>query len=242
MMPTFEGVEHRSSNLDSGGELVLLSLRLLLNLLGILTASSRRQPAPGMEMVVKKYQQKFKKVRDEMSRWDKLQSRLLSQFRNASAIIERLKVLQEPKNYGQLICVNGIREAILGKQMESLQTILISMKKTLEEFHGVVISLEKILRDGRQQLKGGSMSPSTNQMQLRIGIRPSLADCLEGLRLIHEMYHSEYQVKASIVSALALKLSASDLGVLHQLLVDQPNIPKEEVQFIFDIILAEEIC
>ncbi|XP_043719000.1 uncharacterized protein At5g43822 isoform X3 [Telopea speciosissima] len=179
-----------------------------------------------METVVKKYQQKFRKIRDEINRWDELQSRLLSQFRNASAIIERLQVLQEPKNYGRLTCVNGIREAILGKQMESLQTILISMTKTCEEFHGIVVSLEKILRDGRQQVKGGSMSPGTNQMQLRIGIRPSLADCLEGLRLIHEMYHSD----------------ASDVGALHQLLVDQPNIPKEEVKSIFDIILAEEIC
>ncbi|XP_043718995.1 uncharacterized protein At5g43822 isoform X1 [Telopea speciosissima] len=195
-----------------------------------------------METVVKKYQQKFRKIRDEINRWDELQSRLLSQFRNASAIIERLQVLQEPKNYGRLTCVNGIREAILGKQMESLQTILISMTKTCEEFHGIVVSLEKILRDGRQQVKGGSMSPGTNQMQLRIGIRPSLADCLEGLRLIHEMYHSEYQLKLSTVSALTLKLSASDVGALHQLLVDQPNIPKEEVKSIFDIILAEEIC
>ena len=31
-----------------------------------------------MEAMVKKYQQKFRKVRDEMSRWDELQSRLIS--------------------------------------------------------------------------------------------------------------------------------------------------------------------
>ncbi|KAI8001504.1 Uncharacterized protein LOK49_LG09G02685 [Camellia lanceoleosa] len=40
-----------------------------------------------------------------------------------------------------------------------------------------------------------------------------------------------YILKASIVSALsalALKPSDSDLGALQQLLVDQPNIPKEE--------------
>nr|DAD41843.1 TPA_asm: hypothetical protein HUJ06_016166 [Nelumbo nucifera] len=137
---------------------------------------------------------------------------------------------------------SGIREEVLGKQMESLETIFLSMKKTIEEFHSIVVSLEKILRDGRQLMKGGSISPSTKQMQLRIGIRPSLFDCLEGLRIIFEMHYSEYLLKSSIVSALSLKSSASDLGALNQLLIDQPNIPKEEVQFIFDIIFAEEIC
>lgn len=45
-----------------------------------------------MEGIVKKYQQKFKKIKEEMNRWDELQSRLISQFKNASSIIERLQV------------------------------------------------------------------------------------------------------------------------------------------------------
>ncbi|XP_057483264.1 uncharacterized protein At5g43822-like isoform X1 [Actinidia eriantha] len=198
-----------------------------------------------MEGMVKKYQQKFRRVKDEMNRWDELQSRLLSQFRNASSIIERLQVIQNPQNYGALKFVGGIEDMILRKQMESLETMLLSMNKTLEEFHGVVIFLEKSLRDGRQLVKGGSIQATPKQLQQRIGIKPSLADCLDGLRLLHEMHQSEYLLKSSIVSALsglALKPSRSDLGALQQLLVDQPNIPKEEVQFIFDIVFAEEIC
>ncbi|KAF8377455.1 hypothetical protein HHK36_030833 [Tetracentron sinense] len=145
----------------------------------------------GMEAMVRKYQQKFRKVRDEMDRWNELQSQLLRQFKNASSIIERLQVLQEPKNYGGLACISGISEMLVAKQMESLETILLSMKKTVEEFHGVVLSLEKILRDGRQLVKGGSMPLTVKQMQLQVGVKPSLADCLEGLTILHEMHHSE---------------------------------------------------
>lgn len=194
---------------------------------------------------MKKYQQKFRKVRDEMDRWDELQSRLLMQFRDASAIIERLQVIQDSKNYGSLKLVDGIGDAVLRKQMESLETILVSIKKTMEEFRGIVWSLEKILRDARQQVKGGSMQPSMKQLQQRIGVKPSLADCLDGFSLLHEMHQSEYLLKSSVVSAfpaLALKPSTGDLSAFQQLLVDQPNIPKEEVQFVFDIIFAEEIC
>ncbi|KAF8394542.1 hypothetical protein HHK36_020753 [Tetracentron sinense] len=196
-----------------------------------------------MEAMVRKYQQKLRKVRDEMDRWNELQSRLLRQFRNASLIIERLPVLQESKNYHRLACISGIREDVVVNQMESLETILFSMKMTIQEFHGVVLSLEKILRDGRQLVKGGSMVPTVEQMELKVGIKPSLADCLERLTVLHEMHHSEYLLKSSVVAVvptLVFKPSGGDLGALHQLLVDQPNIPREEVEFIFGVIFAED--
>ncbi|KAM3711038.1 hypothetical protein ACB098_01G079300 [Castanea mollissima] len=198
-----------------------------------------------MEAMVKKYQQKFRKVRDEMSRWDELQSRLISQFNSASSIIQRLQMLQDSKNYGSLNCVAGVEDALLRKQLESLEVIFLSLKRTMEEFHGIVFSIEKIHRDGRQQVKGGSNQPSAKQLQLRVGVKPTLADCLDGLMVLYGMHHSEYLLKASVVSALStltLKPSASDLCALQQLLIDQPNIPKDEVQSIFDIIFAEEIC
>jgi len=46
-----------------------------------------------MEVMVKKFQSKFNKVREEMNQWDELQSRLISQFRNASHIVDRLQVI-----------------------------------------------------------------------------------------------------------------------------------------------------
>ncbi|XP_076911414.1 uncharacterized protein At5g43822-like [Bidens hawaiensis] len=198
-----------------------------------------------MEGMVKKYQQKFKKVKDDMDRWDDLQARLISQFRNASSIIGRLQLLEDPKNYSSLKNIDGIIDSILRKQMESLQMIMLSMTKTLEELDIIVLSLAKTFRDAKQQIKGGSIQSSTKQLKHRIGIKPSLADCLEGLRLLHEMHQSEHLLKSSVVSALgslALKPSVSDLHAFEQLLVDQPNIPKDEVQSIYDIIFAEDIC
>ena len=144
-----------------------------------------------MEAMVKKYQQKFRKVKDEMSRWDELQSRLISQFNSASSIIQRLQVLhsnsflsyyikpnfvfflyfylfvyivhvaepkifgtrawlllylfvcigfgivgcvqllQDSKNYGSLNCVAGIGDGLLRKQLESLEVIFLSLKRTM---------------------------------------------------------------------------------------------------------------
>ncbi|KAJ6812647.1 uncharacterized protein M6B38_148705 [Iris pallida] len=193
-----------------------------------------------MEKMVKMLQQKYRKVRDEMGRWEELQSRLLSQFGNAASVIGRLQVIGETKNYGALRCLPGIKEAILGKQLETLELIFFSMKETLKEFHGIVLSLDKIARDGSQLLKGGS-TPTASQMQVRVGIMPSLQSCLDGLKSIHEMYKHEYAIKLSVMSSLTWKCSATDIASLGQLLADQPNIPRDEVESIFDIIFAEEI-
>ncbi|CAK7346011.1 unnamed protein product [Dovyalis caffra] len=200
-----------------------------------------------MEGLVKKYQQRFRKVREIMDEWEELQSRLIEKFRNASVIIERLKVIQDGNNYGNLKSVDGIVDAVVRKQMESLQTLLLSMNKTLEEFRGLVLGIERMNRDGRQLVKGGGGSNQLNAKQLRqrIGIKPCLADCLDGLIILHDMHQAEYLLKSSIVSALSaltLKPSSSDLGALQQLLIDQPNIPKVEVQVIFEIVFAEDIC
>ncbi|KAK9732513.1 hypothetical protein RND81_04G004700 [Saponaria officinalis] len=197
-----------------------------------------------MEEIVKKQQQKFNKVREQMQHWDDIQRRLIFQFSNASSIILRLEVLGDKNYYGSLRGVDGIHDAVLRKQMKSLETILVSIKKIMEDFQGIVVFLEKMVRDSKQQVQGGSNRLSTKQLQQRIGVKPSLSDCLQGLAILQEMHSSEYLLKKSVISALmkiALKPRATDLGALRQLLVDQPNIPKDEVQFLFDIIFSEDI-
>ncbi|KAK2379498.1 hypothetical protein P8452_30556 [Trifolium repens] len=199
-----------------------------------------------MEVMVKKFQSKFKKVRENMNQWDELQSRLILQFRSASHIVDRLQVLQKSNNYGILNCVAGVKDALLEKQISSLNTILVSMRKTLEEFHCIVLSLDKMHRDGKQLVKGSTSRPSMKQLQQRVGVKPRLIDCLDGLSFLHEIYYSEYLLKTSVVSALSsmalMPSGANDLGSLQQLLVDQPNILTDEVQFLLDTIFAEELC
>lgn len=190
---------------------------------------------------MRKAQQRLRKAREEMDRWEDLNSRLLSQFSNAAAIISRLPVLGEAKNYGALRIVPNTRENLLGKQMESLELIFVSMRETLEEFNGIAKTLNRALRDTNQMVRGGS-ALSAKQMQLQVGILPTIADCLDGLRTLCDMHQAEYALKSSIISLMTWKSSSGDIAALRQLLVDQPNIPKDEVQSIFDIIFADEIC
>ncbi|XP_068485582.1 uncharacterized protein At5g43822-like isoform X2 [Phaseolus vulgaris] len=159
-----------------------------------------------MESIVKKFQSKFRKVREEINRWDELQSCLISQFRNASHIVDRFQLLQNTNNHGVLNCDSGMRDALLEKQIESLNNILVSIRKTLEEFHCIALSLDKIHRDSRQLVNGGFSHLHRKQLQ-------------------------QYLLKSSVISALSeisLKSSASELGALQQLLVDQSNIHTEE--------------
>lgn len=194
-----------------------------------------------MEAVVRKVQQRVRKARGEMDQWDDLNTRLLSQFSNAAAVISRLQALGEDKNYGPLRAVPNIRVDLIGNQMEVLELIFVKIRETLEKFNDVVKALNKALRDTKQMVRGGS-ALTTKQMQLQVGILPSIAECLDGFQTLCEMHHDEFTLKSSAISLLTWKTSSSDIAVLRQLLVDQPNIPKDEVQSIFDIIFADEIC
>ncbi|CAN8247844.1 unnamed protein product [Cochlearia groenlandica] len=194
-----------------------------------------------MEVVIKKWQQKLRKGKDEMEKWEAFQVRWVSLFKNASSIIQRLHELQDLRSYGALRCVKGIEDVVVQKQMDQLESLLLYMKNILEEFRGCVMTFEKLHRDGAQSLK---MESSKKRVEQRIGAKPCIADCLKGLYTLYDMHLSEYQLKFSLFSALScliIKPSPSDLNALQCLVVDQPNIPKEEVQHIFDILLAEDI-
>ncbi|KAF8714898.1 hypothetical protein HU200_027434 [Digitaria exilis] len=194
-----------------------------------------------MEAVVRKVQQRVRKVQEEMDLWDDLNSQLLTNFNRATSVIGRLPVLGEDKNYGGLRGVPNIKEDLMGKQIEVLELLFVSMREKLEKLNGVVKTLNKALRDTNQMVRGGS-ALTAKQMQLQVGVLPTIAECLDGLRTLCEMHQAEFALKSSVISLLTWKSSSCDIATLRQLLVDQPNMPKDEVQSIFDIIFADEIC
>nr|CAB3487204.1 unnamed protein product [Digitaria exilis] len=201
-----------------------------------------------MEAVVRKVQQRVRMVQEEMDLWDDLNSQLLTNFNRATSVIGRLSVLGEDKNYGGLRGVANIKEDLMGKQIEVLELLFVSMREKLEKLNGVVKTLNKALRDTTQMVRGGS-ALTAKQMQLQVGVLPTIAECLDGLRTLCEMHQAEFALKSSVISLLTWKsrqvqwiYHSSDIATLRQLLVDQPNIPKDEVQSIFDIIFADEIC
>ncbi|EOA14622.1 hypothetical protein CARUB_v10027881mg [Capsella rubella] len=162
-----------------------------------------------MEAVIKKWQQKFRKGKDEMEKWDALQVRWVSLFRNASSIIQRLQEIQNHGSYGALRCLKGIEDAVVQQQMGQLDYLLRSMRNVLEEFWGCVLTLKKLHRDGLHLLE---VESSKRRVKERIGVKPCIADCLEGLSILFDMHQSD----------------PGDLNALQYLVVDQPNIPKDE--------------
>nr|CAB3453010.1 unnamed protein product [Digitaria exilis] len=187
-----------------------------------------------MEAVVRKVQQRVRKVQEEMDLWDNFNSRLLTNFNRATLVIGRLKVIGEDKNYGSLRGVDNIREDLMGKQIEILELLFVSLRETLEKLNGVVKALNKALRDTTQMVRGGS-ALTAKRMQLQVGLLPTIAECLDGLRTLCEMHQAEFALKSSVVSLLTWKsrqvqwiCHSSDVAMLRQLLVDQPNIPNDE--------------
>ncbi|KAL3697101.1 hypothetical protein R1sor_011177 [Riccia sorocarpa] len=180
-----------------------------------------------------------------MNTWEALQGRLVKQLINAAAILERLphvdavQVLSSAENYGVLgDKLSTMQRDLTAAQVESIELLFRAMASTLVDFHRVVLALEKIWRDGCQLLKAEKPQPTPQQLQQRVGPRPSLHDCLEGLRSLYQMHYDEYNLKVAVVSSLTYDSREEDVSLLLTLVSDQPNIPSEEVKYIFDLISA----
>ena len=59
-----------------------------------------------------------------------------------------------------------------------------------ERLNGIVRALSKALRDTNQMVRGGS-ALTAKQMKLQVGISPTIAECLDGLRTLCEMHQDE---------------------------------------------------
>lgn len=191
-----------------------------------------------MERLVRKYEQSFRRAKEEMATWAALQARLLKEFSNAAAILERLPVLTNPSNYGAL--ASAMARDLPAAQTDSLELLFRAMASTLGEMIRVRNSLEKIWRDGQQLLRAEKQQATPQQLRRRVGARPSLQDCIDGLHSLYQMHSDELTLKTALVSALSYDVKPEDVMVLQTLLADEPNIPSNEVHHILDLVSGGE--
>ena len=59
-----------------------------------------------------------------------------------------------------------------------------------EEFSGIAKGLSKVLHDANQMVRGG-LALTVKQLQLQVGILPTIADCLGGLQTLSDMHQAE---------------------------------------------------
>ena len=78
----------------------------------------------------------------------------------------------------------------LGKVGSLMINLKWSFFSVREEFRLIVLSLEKMHRDGKQLVNQGSAN-SKKKLRQRIGVKPCLEDCLDGLMRLHDMHQSE---------------------------------------------------
>lgn len=193
-----------------------------------------------MERLVKKYEQWYRRALDQHNKWQIHQSELLKQFANATAIIERLPVLLNSKNYGVLEKLPMIQKTLQASQIFDLERIRRLMQSTLVEMEKIAKSFEKLERDGAGLLVTEKFTKE--QFEERVGSRPSLNICTGGLHNLYIMHRDELKLKVGIISSLHYESRSEDLRDFERVLRDQPNLPPDEVEQIFERVLGDEWC
>lgn len=191
-----------------------------------------------MDRLLRKFGQKYKRAREAVDKWDSLQAHLLNLFSNAVGILERLPVIVDGENYGVLKNVDGMINHLPAKQVQSMECIFAALQRTLDDLARVKDALEKAWSESCQLLKAEKLQPTSMQAQQRFSLGPSLNECVKGLEELFVMHRDEFYLKVSIVSALSYNSRLADAVAMQTVLAEQPNIPLDEVRFIFDFFYA----
>ncbi|KAH7387588.1 hypothetical protein KP509_16G031200 [Ceratopteris richardii] len=187
-----------------------------------------------MDKLLRKYAQKYKRAREEVDKWNQSQTHFLNLFSNLVSVLERLPILMDNSNYGVLEKVDGMVQDLPGKQLVTAESIFIALNKTCKEFEGNKEALKRLWHESTQILKAEKVQSTSPQAQKRFGLGPSLNECITGLENLYTMHKDEYELKVAVVNAISYKSSPNDLAAFQRILTDQPNIPPDEVPFIFD--------
>ncbi|MCO5554050.1 hypothetical protein L7F22_007576 [Adiantum nelumboides] len=107
-----------------------------------------------------------------------------------------------------------------------------------KDFERIKDAFKRLWHESSQLLRAEKLQSTSSQAQQRFGLGPSLNECIEGLENLFIMHRDEYQLKVACVNALAYNSSSNDVSALQSILADQPSIPPDEAQFIFDFFYA----
>jgi hypothetical protein len=76
------------------------------------------------------------------------------------------------------------------RNYSELVRLIMLLRFFREEFSGLAKGFSKALRDTKQMVRGGS-ALTAKQLQLQVGILPTIEYCLDGLQKLSDMHQAE---------------------------------------------------
>ncbi|GBG79858.1 hypothetical protein CBR_g30123 [Chara braunii] len=187
-----------------------------------------------MERILAKYQQLYTRSECHMDTWKELKKQFCKELSAASSVIGRLPLLADDSLYGIFADVEGFKEKLQGRQLDSLEVIMKAMGETLESMEREWKRMEKAWQDGWKLVQGERSMPTAVEASTRVGPRASIVDCLEGLQDLYVMHRDEHALKVEIAKAVRYDMAEEDLNALMILAADEPHIDPSHVKVIFD--------
>eukprot|EP00879_Flechtneria_rotunda_P028400 GHRR01030507.1.p1 GENE.GHRR01030507.1~~GHRR01030507.1.p1 ORF type:complete len:175 (+),score=44.48 GHRR01030507.1:52-576(+) len=147
------------------------------------------------------------------AKWHNLHDVCIQAFSLANNICERL---EQP----------NLQEAVVRKQLASLDKALAVIRDRHEALRGVVRDMERLYVDANHKL---SASRQLWAHTAHTGPRPSALECIEALHDMWLMCRDELMLKVAAVGLIAISMPAADMAALFHCYADQPNLERDKI-------------